>query len=354
MMSARLLPLWSRGIVVLLLVGGCGPDPQVERFSIPKPIPPDQMLAAMVWRDGSAWFYKVTGPNAAVREQAEAIEKFVGEVRYDPSTGQPTWDSPPGWRTRFATPGDIRYATVEIETSGAPLTLSVIQLPLPAGAETRDFELSNVNRWRGQMGLPAVDLAQLDNVVTRRKFGDAESIVVRIEGRLAEPTAGGPMSGMAGGGMASGGLGPAEPTEPPPSPIRYRAPADWEPRPLKPFSVATFGIPGDGDEATVTVSQVGGGLSENYNRWRDQVGLPRLDNAAVAAEFSAVPLAEGEGMYTRLSAGEEDQALWISVALIEHDGEDWYVRMSGPRSVCAPQEEAFRAFLGTIRFSEGE
>jgi hypothetical protein len=49
----------------------------------------------------------------------------------------------------------MRYATLTAPVKGK-LDVSVVVLPGPAGGE-----LANVNRWRGQIGLPAVDEAAL-------------------------------------------------------------------------------------------------------------------------------------------------------------------------------------------------
>ena len=56
------------------------------------------------------------------------------------------WTLPKGW-TRTLT-GGIRYATLKAPVAGN-LDASVVVLAGPAGGE-----LANVNRWRGQIGLP--------------------------------------------------------------------------------------------------------------------------------------------------------------------------------------------------------
>jgi hypothetical protein len=61
------------------------------------------------------------------------------------------WDLPKGWGE--AHPGGMRFATLKPATPGK-VDVSVIMLPGTAGGE-----LSNVNRWRGQVGLPPIDEA---------------------------------------------------------------------------------------------------------------------------------------------------------------------------------------------------
>lgn len=62
-----------------------------------------------------------------------------------------SWKLPKGW-TESRSPGGMRYATLVPPATPGKLDVSVVVLPGPAGGE-----LANVNRWRGQIGLPALD-----------------------------------------------------------------------------------------------------------------------------------------------------------------------------------------------------
>lgn len=64
-----------------------------------------------------------------------------------------SWTLPEGWTQTLT--GGIRYATLKPPGGGA-IDASVVVLPGPAGGE-----LANVNRWRGQIGLPPLDEATL-------------------------------------------------------------------------------------------------------------------------------------------------------------------------------------------------
>ena len=59
------------------------------------------------------------------------------------------WDLPRGWTETRAS--GMRFATLKPPVTGK-IDVSVVVLPGPAGGE-----LANVNRWRGQIGLPPVD-----------------------------------------------------------------------------------------------------------------------------------------------------------------------------------------------------
>ena len=60
------------------------------------------------------------------------------------------WEVPAGWELGAAQ--SMRLATYRIPTEGGVIELSVSELPGPAGGL-----LSNVNRWRGQIGLKPLD-----------------------------------------------------------------------------------------------------------------------------------------------------------------------------------------------------
>lgn len=63
------------------------------------------------------------------------------------------WTLPKGWTQQ---PGEgMRFATLKAPIAGR-LEATVVVLPGPAGGE-----LANVNRWRGQIGLPPLDEASL-------------------------------------------------------------------------------------------------------------------------------------------------------------------------------------------------
>jgi hypothetical protein len=59
------------------------------------------------------------------------------------------WTLPKGWSESRA--AGVRYATLKPAAS-SEIDVSVVVLPGPAGGE-----LANVNRWRGQIGLAAID-----------------------------------------------------------------------------------------------------------------------------------------------------------------------------------------------------
>lgn len=79
------------------------------------------------------------------------------------------WTLPKGWTQTLS--GGMRYATLK-PAAGGRIEASVVVLPGPAGGE-----LANVNRWRGQIGLPPIDESALGSA---RKTLKAKAVSVSV------------------------------------------------------------------------------------------------------------------------------------------------------------------------------
>jgi hypothetical protein len=182
----------------------------------PPPTGPTRIIGAIVPVSGQAWFFKMMGPDATVAAQRPAFEELVASIRAvtpaapasapapapviapaspsaDPhaglnlpglpatgTAGDPhagldmttmagganlvptpsapagfTFEVPAGWQQQ---PGSaMRVASFRVPGTGVrDADISVFALGGPAGGE-----LANVNRWRGQLGLPPLDAATL-------------------------------------------------------------------------------------------------------------------------------------------------------------------------------------------------
>jgi len=86
------------------------------------------------------------------------------------------WDVPSGWKTAPLTA--MRYASFAIEgKKGEKADVSVVDLPGEAGS---DFD--NVNRWRGQIGLPPVEESGLASVIVKVKGKNGEFLTADMMG----------------------------------------------------------------------------------------------------------------------------------------------------------------------------
>jgi hypothetical protein len=209
----------AAGMAVMLSLSGCQRSEEITRYTIPKPqeifarnhvdrpaespaarpgggmrpgesAAADQRLIGAIFpRSTRTWFFKLMGPDRVVQEQMEGFLQLVGTVRFgDGEDSEPTWTLPHGWEQ---TPGSgMRFATVWIDAGAAePLELSVI--PLPTAGSPNDVLLSNINRWRGQVGLEPTTFDQLfdesDRFEETRKLtvNGIEATLVNVAGPKA-------------------------------------------------------------------------------------------------------------------------------------------------------------------------
>ena len=196
---------------LLLLPCGCEQAPEVVSYEIPTAVPEalkteqDRMLATMVPRGDDVWFYKLTGQQSAVESVADAFDSFVASVDYD-DDGPNLKDLPEGWRRGGQRA--FRFATINVPSitadgeEGNQLDLSVSKL-----SKQDDYDAMvamNVNRWRGQLGLPPSEESLAGAQSMDLDNADGQSYRVDL---LGESSGGGPpMMPRGGPPMMPGGF----------------------------------------------------------------------------------------------------------------------------------------------------
>jgi hypothetical protein len=140
---------WGSALLLALTAAACGRD-DVTHFRVPKEAP----------RESPAVPAGVTAPDG-------------------PKGRGLRWTLPQGWTE--AAGGAMRFATLKPPVQGK-VDASVIVLPGPAGGE-----LANVNRWRGQIGLPGLDEEGLARArkVMKTQAGPLKVYDFRSEGKPA-------------------------------------------------------------------------------------------------------------------------------------------------------------------------
>ena len=136
-----------------------------------------RILGVIQHRDGMAWFYKMTGDADLVEQQKPAFVEFLKSLNFGaaaqtqtelpsghpavgdvntPATmsapvsheGQPSWQVPAGWQEVPA--GQFLVAKFNITGSGGATAAVNVSMSAGDGGGLA----ANVNRWRGQLGLP--------------------------------------------------------------------------------------------------------------------------------------------------------------------------------------------------------
>ena len=122
-------------------------------------------LSGCKGRDGEVKTYRTDkAPPAPPAVQVDPIPQPSAAMAPPQQTGPYVWDLPEGW---IAQPGSgMRLATFLIPVGGTQVECTVI----PAGGDV----VGNVIRWRGQIGLPAIDAAAV------------QSSAIKVEGQLGE------------------------------------------------------------------------------------------------------------------------------------------------------------------------
>ncbi len=305
---------------------------------------------------------------------------------------------PAGWQV--APPGQMRAASFRVAgKEGKQADVSVIPLPGLAGSD-----LENVNRWRGQVGLPPVSADELtklaqpvaiagqsatlyeqagtnpgagektrilaaitrregvawffkmtgdDNLVTEQKPAFMEFLksvsfpAVAAQAQL--PPSHPPID--AGGLMAQAGT--AVPGEGKPS---WDVPSNWKEVPGGQFLVAKFVLAGARNaEAAVNVSKSqgdGGGLLANLNRWRGQLGLPPTTEADLGKATRSVDLPNGKAVLADISGkdGKTGQEARLVAVVVPRHFETWFFKLMGDAQVVQGQRETFLKFVQAVKY----
>ena len=274
----------------LLVLAGCQEQEQIRSYDVTKAsfdsAEPEtlRMLAVMTPREDTVWFFKLMGPERAVGEQVQTFDRFLGSVRFTDQDRKPIkWTTPEGWQKL---PGAVgRYATLRLEGKGPALEITITQLP-PGAKDPR----TNIDRWRGQLGLGPIGDAELKKLVGNRKVDGVESTRVDFVGQAPGKKR----------GHEPLGFGRRRP-------FRFSKPEDWEERPSDApkgiYRAAVFRVR-EGEHsaeiAVVPLSGDGGGALANVNRWRAQVGLDMLDKDQLAKDLRKLEVADGSAPYVDL------------------------------------------------------
>ena len=143
---------------------------------------------------------------------------------------------------------------------------------------------------------------------------------------------------------------------PKPGEMTFDLPSGWrETKPRGGFAAKSFATT-DADpaaEVTVTPLQGGaGGLVANANRWRGQLGLEPMNEAALKAEGKDVEAAGGRGiLFDFVSTGPGPRRI---VGVVREQGsQTWFFKMSGDAEAVASAIPGYVNFVKSVRLGGG-
>lgn len=158
-----------------------------------------RIIAGIVLSDSGTYFFKMRGNNELVESQKEAFLQWIGTVPLPVSLPSPvsessaqsvpsaapsaeqenpqiSWDVPPDWKS--VPPSPMRYASFTIAGKNAELgDVSISSFPGDGGGD-----LSNVNRWRSQIGLSELHPEELKSLISKLSCKNAELQMVDMSG----------------------------------------------------------------------------------------------------------------------------------------------------------------------------
>jgi hypothetical protein len=328
-----------------LACAGCKDADQIRSYQVPKVRQdPPRLLTAMIPTADKVWFIKLTGAEPAVAAERAIFDQFLSSVKFtDASRSALTWTLPTGWReaggktsTRFAT---LRAGPEALEVSISSL-----------GREASDVK-SNVNRWRGQIGLkPVANDGELEAICQKITVDGEPGTLIDMTGSLNEPVAMAPHPTVPKDDVHSK-------SQPPPpttarKPITYEVPKGWTEIPATGMRVAAFRVSDGGQSTEITViplSGPAGGLLGNVNRWRKEVGLPDTTEDVLKKESKSIDIDGVSAVYVDL-AGQEKRNLGV---LFPRDGQTWFIKFQAPNALIEKERANFEAFAKSIRFAPG-
>ena len=389
--------VWLLGLLIPLFLLGAGchrDDVKVYRIAKEQDQTPQPQTAPALSTDS---------PNPGLPAGHPDISSVPGA----PASGAPpqlTWKTPAGWTEE--TPGQMRVASFKVTAAdGKQVDVSVIPLPGMAGTDE-----ANVNRWRGQVGLPAVSTdevqksaenvtaggqpAQLYDVAgTNPDGGTPERIIGVIQHRSGmewfykmtgdadqveqqkpafveflkslnfgasakaqpEMPAGHPAVGGDMGALLSVPASASDGNKP-----NWQVPAGWQEVPAAQFLLAEYSIAGaNGAKADVNVAQLsgdGGGLLANVNRWRRQIGLDALDESGLGKLATSMDVTGGKATLVDMTGTDlrTSQPTRLVGIIVPINGQTWFYKLMGDASVVESQKAAFIQFVQGVKYLSGE
>lgn len=134
-------------------------------------------------------------------------------------------------------------------------------------------------------------------------------------------------------------------------------PAHWKKQALSPMRLASYRVEGDAG-ASVDIScsilrRAQGGTLANVNRWRDQLGQPPLDDAALKEASQTIKTSFGEGIAVEIerltpAADATKDGRMVGV-IADKDNDAWFFKMRGNSALTATEKANFLAWVQTVK-----
>ena len=328
---------------------------------------PTRMVVAIFQRSEAAWFFKITGTPEKVTASESAWRPFIDSVKFEPAGGdeRPVWELPEGWS--LGGKAQMVFAILKMPDTDAEIRVSRL------GGQ-QDL-LSNVNRWRGQLGLPPTTADALDENLTLNE-GEGQSYrLFDQQGESAGQSMGGPFmrrQAMRRAEKAKDKIKDSSPAEQsavdPPEKLQndlaanpkftLDPPEGYSPGKTSAMVVARFIK--ETDDGKVQISLVPltatNKWNDNVNFWRQSVGLEPIEAAEIESATEAVTISGVEGKKIALmaedGADDSDKKKSLIGVMVKHDDAAWFFKMMGDTSMVKSDQPIFDSLLESFKFTD--
>ncbi len=161
---------------------------------------------------------------------------------------------------------------------------------------------------------------------------------------IGQPANPGPMGAMPDGTAPTVAAGNA---------LTWTAPDHWTAKALGSMRKGSYAIAGDAgavaDLAITAFPGDTGGLFANVNRWRGQVGLPPIAESELATSVQHLDVNSFHIDIVDLTGTAGTPPTRLLGAIVPHEGQTWFFKLTGPDPLVAKEQPAFREFLNTIK-----
>jgi hypothetical protein len=322
--------------VGLLFCAGCkGEGPEIVRHKPQHIEPPekDRLLAVLVDEKDKTWSFRLAGPMSVVSAHKPKFDQLVKSIKFGE---QPAvkWTVPDGWQEEGGG-NEFRFATLKTGPDPKMLEVTVVALPVGGG----DL-LANVNRWRGQLSLPEAEAEELGDMTKPMEIDGRKGTLVDLVGKFANK----PKMPMAKPPAAK----PRDVPEPAGKKMTYELPPGWaKAKPKNVMINEQFEAVDGADKVEVTIvvlPEGAGGELANVHRWRDQIKLPRVENAEVLKSLVKLQVKTGPAAFVDLDNPKAPGDNRILGVIVPAPGATYFLKMMGPSDILGRQKARFEAF----------
>ena len=139
--------------------------------------------------------------------------------------------------------------------------------------------------------------------------------------------------------------------------ITDRPPADWQRQPPSPLRQLSYLVQDSGgarcEVSLVMLGGGAGGILDNVNRWRGQIGLQPVDAAGLAKESLRLPSRLGELTVVDMAGSPEKgdplQDGRIVAAVLPLGERTFFFKLRGNPDLAGRRKQEFLKWIGTVR-----